>query len=190
MDTNQRPIKRAPAKKLHIKTILESQLDTDCSPPVLRLNNGETCSRVRLLGLVVNKRTKNGLTEQVDAEYNVLSGENINEIRYTSIDLDDGTAVINVRAWDDEAACLSKYNIGEMVEIIGKPKEYAGRLYVLYECGLVVNDIHWWFLHELNILKDRLDKQYESKGQDQFLTGNLNKHIINNLIGDKAEVSL
>ena len=189
MDSDLKPVKRAPAKKLHIKTILESQLDTGSSPPVLRLNNGETCSRVRLLGLVVNKRAKNGLTDQVDAEYNILTGENSIERLYTSIDLDDGTAIVNVRAWDDEAASLSKYNIGEMVEIIGKPKEYAGRLYILYECGLVVSDIHWWLLHELNILKDSLDKKYESEGQDQVLTGNLNKHIINNLIGDKTEAN-
>ncbi len=177
-------IKRDAARRIHIKTILESCLDSSSEQSVLKLNNGVSCSRIRLLGVVVNKRFKNTRlgNPHLDSEFN---SESWSSSFYTSIDLDDSTGVINIRAWDDQAIHLNKYNIGEIVEIIGKPREYNGRIYILYECGFKIDDIHWWLLHELKILLEGLNELEDNKGV--LSSGNVNKHIIKRFSGNNLD---
>lgn len=178
--------RRDAARRLHVKTIIESCLDTSVGQMVLKLNNGETCGRIRLLGLVVDKRFKNNFQKNTELDYN---SEEQPDGFYASITLDDSTGVINVRAWNNQAVLLNKYNLGDMVEIIGKPREYNGRIYILYECGFIVEDIHWWLLHELKILLDELSGSDDACNSSEYTSGNINKYIINKFIENELDTS-
>ncbi|WEU40780.1 MAG: OB-fold nucleic acid binding domain-containing protein [Candidatus Odinarchaeum yellowstonii] len=189
MDSLNKLSRRAAARRVHVETILRSCLDSSSDQPLLKLNNGKSCGRIRVLGIVVNKYIKNNLQDNKGFDYN-SDIWSFSSNSYTSIDLDDSTGVINVRAWGDQAARLNNYNIGDIVEIIGKPREYNGRLYVIYESGFIVDDIHWWLLHELEILVEDLEELNDADSADEQASGNVNKRIINKLIENKFETGL
>lgn len=150
--------KRQPSKRIRIRRIFEGHMDASEAPPVLKLNSGEKCHRIRLLGLVLSKTQKNSFPPMSDVRETGEDGEYDNPFikAYTSIELDDGSAVISVRAWDEGAKTLDKFSVGDLVEVIGRPRIYQGKIYLLFECGSLISDVHWILLHELNILKDEL----------------------------------
>ena len=49
------------------------------------------------------------------------------EKRYSSITLDDGSAQIKVKAWDEDTATLGDTKIGDMVLVVGLLHESKGR---------------------------------------------------------------
>ncbi len=78
--------------------------------------NNTQISRINCLGVVKSKFVSEGNKEK----------------RYASLDLDDGTAVIRLKAWG-ELEEIEKVNEGEIIEVMGRPRTYNNENYILVE---------------------------------------------------------
>jgi len=98
----------------------------------------EKITRARVLGTIVDKFIRD------DRSYGALR-------------LDDGSETIRVRAWAEGVPELDQFKIGDLVDVIGRVREYQGEVYLVSEPGLVIPvlDPNWESLRELEILKVR-----------------------------------
>jgi RPA family protein len=152
-------ITRQPSKRIHIKKIFECYIDESQTPRVLQSNAGEKYFRIKILGIVVNKYTKKFIGQNLsDNKIN----ENNSTSSYTAIELDDNTGIIGIRAWREEAEALNCFQIGDILEVSGRPKEYQGLIYIQYEQARIIEDPHWLLFHELEIIKNKF-KSIETK---------------------------
>ena len=99
---------------------------------------GKHVFRARILGTVVEKFVRE------DQGYAVLR-------------LDDGTETITIRAWKEGARELISFNPGDLIDVIGRVREFEGEVYLVPELVLRVEDPNWELVRELEIL--RLRKQ-------------------------------
>lgn len=83
------------------------------NPNYVLAENGMKLSRVQLIGVVVSK----------------IENEGIN---HTSITIDDNTGNITIRSFEEKNPFAS-VEIGDVVLIIGRPREYNDSLYIVYE---------------------------------------------------------
>ncbi len=93
--------------------------------------NDKKVSRVRIIATVVNK----------------YSNENSG-----TLVIDDGTGVINVRAWENEFHLIDKINIGDLIEIIGRVRKYNEDIYLIPEI-LKKTTPNWYILRKLELSK-------------------------------------
>jgi len=100
----------------------------------------EKITRARVLGTVVDKFIRD------DRSYGTLR-------------LDDGSDTIRVRAWAEGVPELDQFKVGDVVDAIGRVREFQGEVYLVPEPGLMipVEDPNWEPLRELEILKTRKD---------------------------------
>jgi len=100
------------AHKLRIKDILEAEyIKTEgFTSNYLNINNKEV-SKVNIIGVVVQK-----------------SGEG----NYKTIMVDDGSGYISARVFDDSLS-LDNFGLGDVITIIGKPREFSSEKYILIE---------------------------------------------------------
>jgi len=126
----------SPAKKVLIEDIQKGKYvnATDEEPAHIVTLWGEKASRVRVLGTVVDK--------------------NVDE-RMCFLFLDDGTGVISVRAWGEDARALEKYEVGALLDVIGRIREFAGEVYLYPELIVRVQDPNLETLRLLEIVRDR-----------------------------------
>lgn len=127
MDESQ---KRQVAHKICVKDIIESKyfIEEGWQPNYI-ISNGKKISRVNLIGTIVSK----------------TYGE---DPSYKSIVIDDGTANIAVRSFDE---IISNFNIGDMVLLIGKLREYGQEKYILPEIIKRVENKSWVELRKLEL---------------------------------------
>ena len=124
------------AKKVLIEDIQKGKYveATDEEPAHIVTLWGEKASRVRVLGTVVDK--------------------NIDE-RMCFLFLDDGTGVISLRAWGEDARRLEKYEVGSLLDVIGKVREFAGEVYLYPELIVRVEDPNLETVRLLEIVRNR-----------------------------------
>ncbi|MBI2139513.1 hypothetical protein HYU14_01205 [Candidatus Woesearchaeota archaeon] len=107
--------KRQIAYKTSIKDILEgtyTKEEGDWVPNFVMIGD-KKISRANIIGVVVSS----------DAQENSV---------YQSITLDDGTGRISVRSFEEHAA-LGNAAVGDMVMVIGRPREYLDERYLVLE---------------------------------------------------------
>ena len=63
-------------------------------------------------------------------------------LNYDYVILDDSTGRIMVRAFEDRRV-LCDFQVGDLINIIGKPREYAGEVYLIPEIARKVEDPLW-----------------------------------------------
>jgi hypothetical protein len=97
---------------------------------------GEKISRARVMGTVVEKWLRE------DGEY-------------CTVYLDDGTGVISLRGWREGAKELDELKVGDLVDVIGRVREYLGERYLVPHLLLKVKDPNWEVVRELEILLAR-----------------------------------
>jgi RPA family protein len=71
---------------------------------------------------------------------------------YAALTLDDGTATIRAKAWRDDTSIFNGINLGDIVLVIGKIREYNGELYILPEVVRQL-DPNWELVRKLEMLK-------------------------------------
>jgi RPA family protein len=109
-------------------------------PNFVRTPLGEEVSRVRILGTVVAK----------------FVGE---EERYAFVTLDDGTDTIRLKVFKTSKP-LGSLNIGDIVDVIGKVKEYEGERYLIPEVVIKVDDPNYEILRRLELIyKEKMLKK-------------------------------
>lgn len=116
------------AKKLYIRHIVEgvfngTQLDTIFGK----------VSEVRIVGTLVDTF----LTDDQS---------------YTSLTVDDGTETIRVKGWRQDVERLAQFRSGDLVDIVGKVREYNDEIYLSPQ---IISKItpNKWILRELELMK-------------------------------------
>jgi RPA family protein len=102
-------------------------------------------SRVRILATVVDKFV---------AENN----------RFASITLDDSSDTIRCKAFNSQI--LDKVQLGDMIDAVGKIRQYQGELYIVPEVVKVITDPNWEILRELEMR--RIERDFGEKRKVVF----------------------
>ncbi len=107
-------IERQVAKKLWIREIVDGELQVTegLQPNVLVTSRGEA-GRVNILGVVVDTQM----------------------LPTATLRIDDGSAVIAVRSFERPL----NQNVGDFVQIIGRPRVYQGEAYIAAEGAAVIS---------------------------------------------------
>ncbi|MFA4887212.1 MAG: hypothetical protein WC595_03295 [Candidatus Nanoarchaeia archaeon] len=91
-------------------------------------------SRVNLIGHVVDKFVK---AEQTS----------------TTLLIDDGTEKIPIRAWKEESAFLAGFEVGDLLLVIAKVRDYNNRIYLTPEIITKLDNPLWAKLRNLELKK-------------------------------------
>ncbi len=138
---------RSTAFKLKIEDLVRGQYvrsPEGTEPSYLLTPWGERVSRARILGTVVEKFVRE------DQGYAVLR-------------LDDGTETISIRAWREGVRELVGLNLGDLIDIMGRVREFEGEVYLVPDLILRVKNQNWELVRELEILRSR--KQALAQGK-------------------------
>lgn len=127
----QKTFQRQIAYKVRISDILSQSFAKDeLSAGYIKLNNVNV-SRVNIIAAVVYKSE---------------------DLSYASSVIDDGTGRISLRSFENQSA-FSKTDVGDVILIIGKIREFNNEKYILPEILKKMNNIEW-----LNVRKAELKK--------------------------------
>ena len=145
-------IKRSTAYRIRLKNIVNSPYEKreGFNPSVIKFNNLEI-SRVNVIASIVGKY----LTDDQN---------------YCAITLDDGSETIRVKNFGAEVGVIKELNVGDIVRIIGKVKEYNEEKYIAGEISKVLNP-NWLIVNEIELSNQ---KQTET---DTSTTDSINKVI-------------
>ena len=129
-------IKRQVAEKLRIVDLKDGQYikEEGIRPNYVMLKNGHKVSRVNLVGTVVSNST---------------------DLGYRDVCIDDGSAKISIRAFEQNPA-MDALSIGDPVFIIGRPREYGQEIYVLPEIIKKIEDMKWLEVRQLELAKIKI----------------------------------
>lgn len=125
--------KRQVAYKVSAKDIVDGEYvkEEGWMPNYIRLIDGTKVSRINILGTIVLKQ---------------------DEQNYKSALIDDGTGKLSVRTFD-KYELFDNFNIGDVVVIIGRPREF-GEKYIDPEIIKKVEDVNWIGVRKLELKKD------------------------------------
>ena len=133
--------------------------------------NSEKISRVNLVGGVIDKNS---------AE------------KYVSVNLDDGSGIISLRAWNENMDLFLDVNIGDLILVIGKLKEYNNRIYVTPEIVRKLDNPLWLKVRKLELVRSYGDvKRVESMGvvEGQEFSSPVNEDDMTTVVEEKMEDS-
>jgi RPA family protein len=135
----QQSFQRSIAHKLRIVDILEAQYNKveGANPNFLLLKNKEV-SRFNVIGVIIQKRI---------ADTNVEFG------------IDDGTGTIAARLFEDLMQA-KEVMPGDVVNIIGRPREYNDEKYILVEAIKKIDPL-WAQVRGLELLRDHTEEANE-----------------------------
>ena len=124
--------KRQTACKVAIKDITGSRYikTTGMEPNYLEAGSKQI-SRVNILGVVVEKSDMNN---------------------YRALTIDDGSGRISVRVFDDKIF-LSKVEVGDVVNLIGRPREFSSEKYLIIE-SIKKTSPAWAMVRSLELQKN------------------------------------
>jgi len=129
-------IKRQIAEKIRIADLKDGQYikEEGLRPNYVMLKNGHKISRVNLVGTVVSNNT---------------------DLGYRDVCIDDGSAKISIRAFEQNPA-MDALSIGDPVFIIGRPREYGQEIYVLPEIINKIENMKWLEVRQLELAKIKI----------------------------------
>ncbi|MEM2133770.1 MAG: OB-fold nucleic acid binding domain-containing protein [Candidatus Jordarchaeaceae archaeon] len=125
--------KRATAYKVHISDLVNGKWVEKPNGRFIVTVSGLEVQRARVMGTVVDKF----ISSQSD---------------FGSITIDDGTETIRAKFWKNQNSPINKVQIGDIVDIIGKVKEYRGEVYLVPELVINVDDPNWEIVRELELM--------------------------------------
>lgn len=74
---------------------------------------------------------------------------------YTSITLDDKSGSVGVRAWREDISLLTDINTGDLVLVVGKVKDFNGKIYITPEIVRKLDNPSWAKLRMLELERDQ-----------------------------------
>ncbi len=125
--------KRQIAYKVRIKELINGKYvkEEGWQPNYIITQDNKQISRINLIGTVVSTPSDE-------------------EINYQSITLDDGTGRISARVFEQNNL-FNNINIGDVVLIIARPREYNNQIYLLPEILKKIKDNGWIKVRELEL---------------------------------------
>ncbi len=106
-------------------------------PSYVLTDSGQRISRTYLIGTIVDK----------------FMSENAN---YSSITIDDDYDSIRIKAFREQVNIFDNFNVGNLVMVIGKVRNYADENYIIPEIVKKITDPNLESLHKLEVLKQSL----------------------------------
>ena len=136
-ESNDKSAERQTAKIAAIKEIIKGKYlkQEGWEPNYILTNKDEKISRVNLIGIVVT------------------IPDNSN-----SIFIDDGTDKIEIRNFDQDKSIFSDITIGDIVMIIGRPKEFNNELYINGEIVKKIKNKGWLEFRKKEIILKNIIK--------------------------------
>ncbi len=104
--------------------------------------NNLRIARAHIIGVVINRYDSDGS-------------------QYTSLTIDDGTGKIRVKLFGEDTQFADKISIGDIVRVIGKPRETDGDRHIIAEVVKKI-DKDWqrlWKLEVMDKFKDAISKE-------------------------------
>lgn len=87
-----------------------------------------------------------------------------------AIVLDDTSQTIRARFFQDALPLMEKVEVGDLVEIVGKIREYQGERHIVAETLHVLEDENWWLLRKAEIVKQHGElKKYHAVYEEKKL---------------------
>ena len=128
-------VKRMTAKKVMIKHLVNGKwVKSDGTEPSFVVTTyGDKVSRARILGTVVAK---------------FISEDE----SYGTITIDDCTETIRAKTFTTVKP-IEEFNVGDVVDVIGRVREYNGEIYIMPEVIRKVDDPNFELLRKLEIAK-------------------------------------
>jgi RPA family protein len=112
---DEKRLQRQTAKKIPIQVLLQGQyITTEGLEPNHIFSSGQRIARANFMGVIIGKSN----SEMMTYEYLIL---------------DDGSGRITVRSFDESNPQIQAVNIGEVVNVIGRPREYGGEIFLVPE---------------------------------------------------------
>lgn len=139
-------IERQTAKKVRVWDIMNGSFvkKEGFEPSFVQTKSGEEISRARILGTVVSK----------------FVAEDGN---FASITIDDGSDTIRLKVFKTTKP-LDKNEIGDVVDVIGKVREYEGEIYIIAEVSRKIKDPNFEMLRRAElVLKEKEPKSTAAK---------------------------
>jgi len=137
--------KRQTAYKIRVKDILDSKYvkTSGMEPNYLKIGSKQI-SRANILGVVVEKSDMDN---------------------YKAITIDDGSGRISARIFDDKIF-LSNVEVGDVVNLIGRPREFSSEKYMIIE-AIKKTDHAWAMVRSLELQKNDNDSKKSEVIQDK-----------------------
>jgi len=137
-------IKRMPAVKTRIVDIVNGKYFSaekeKMKAAFVITSFGQKISRVNLIVTVIDK----------------FVAEDGN---YCSLTLDDGTSLIKSKAFKEDTKVLKDYELGDLILLIGKLREYNGEVYINAEATRKIMDANFEVLRRFEILQELKKKK-------------------------------
>lgn len=132
MQELQKSFQRHVAYKVRISDILKSNFikDEQLSAGYIKIND-RIVSRVNVIASLVYK---------------------FEQPNYASVVIDDGTGKISLRSFDDTNLFL-KLDVGDVVLVIGRVREFNGEKYIIPEIFKRVGNIEWIHVRNLELFR-------------------------------------
>ncbi len=157
-------IKREIAYKVRVKDILDGRYvkEEGWTPNYILTADNRQISRVNIIGVVVSK--------------------NIDNFNYSLI-LDDGSGRISVRGFEKSRG-LEEIDIGDVILLIARPREYGNEKYLVSEIVKGVKDRRW-----VEVRKIELKKEIRIvEGVKQEERGEIKEEIEEEVIADERSI--
>ena len=125
--------RRQIAYKARIKDIIDGRYvkEEGWQPNYIITTAGKQISRVNIIGIVVLK-------------------PNEENVSYQTLVLDDGTGKISIRSFEENGP-LKGIDVGDVILLIGKPREYGQEKYIVPEIAKKIEDKRWIELRKLEL---------------------------------------
>ncbi len=130
------PIERGTASKVCIKDVVDGKFvkaAQQFEPNLLLTPLNEKISRIRVMATVVSRFTSE-------------------DEKYASLTLDDASETITVRAFREDTELLQDVKPGDIVDVVGKIKEYNEEKYIAPESVTRIEDPNWELVRKLELL--------------------------------------
>ena len=137
------PQKRQIACKVRISDLTNGKYvkEEGWTPNYIITKQGEHISRINLIGIAISK--------------------NENEQNYQSLTIDDGSGSISLRSFEKNET-INNTEIGDVIVVIGRPREYGSEKYIVPEIIKKINNKKWIDVRKIELdienLKTREDK--------------------------------
>jgi len=157
--------KRQIAYKVRINEIISGKYikEEGWNPNYIITNDGRQINRINLIATVVSKPTEQ-------------------DSNYQSITLDDGTGRISARNFEKNNI-FEDIEIGEVILLIGRPREYGNEIYILPETIKKVQDKTWIKVRELELKNKKATKKIEETSETR-----VSEHNHKEKLSDKTEM--
>jgi len=128
----------------------------------------QTAYKLWIASILSSPYTKT--TEEFSSHYITLKDQHISRVNiianvietfvspedtHASLTVDDGSGTIRIRVFKDNLALLRDIEMGDLVLIIGKIREYNNELYILPEIVKKLTNVSWGKLRRLELMKEQ-----------------------------------